>query len=186
MKKLIRDYWLLFVISSSIILADQVTKAIVRANIPFGQSWMPWEWLAQYFRFVHWENPGAALGLFPSGGTVFSILAIFVSIFIIFYFPQIPKNEKMMRIALAMQLGGAIGNLIDRIQFGPVTDFISVGNFPVFNIADANISVGVAILILGLWISERKAKDAELLSEDTEAIESTTNDQPMQSSRDLP
>lgn len=71
-----------------------------------------------------------------------------------------------MRLAMAMQLGGAVGNLIDRIVFGPVTDFISVGNFAVFNIADASITVGVGILILALWLSERKEKNEESVSDE--------------------
>jgi len=58
-------------------------------------------------------------------------------------------------------LGGALGNLIDRIVFGPVTDFISVGRFPVFNIADSSITIGVGLLILGLLISERREKLAQ-------------------------
>ena len=70
-----------------------------------------------------------------------------------------------MRIALAMQMGGALGNLIDRIRFGPVTDFIAVGSFPVFNVADASITVGVGILLLFLWILERKEKQAEAETE---------------------
>jgi signal peptidase II len=60
-----------------------------------------------------------------------------------------------------MQLGGALGNLIDRIVFGPVTDFISVGNFAVFNIADANITVGVGLLILALWLDEKNENKAD-------------------------
>jgi len=79
----------------------------------------------------------------------------------VIYYPQIPQDEKLMRIAMSMQLGGALGNLIDRVIFGPVTDFISVGTFPVFNIADASITVGVGILILGLWLSERREQGAE-------------------------
>jgi signal peptidase II len=185
LKKILKEYWLLFLISPLIILIDQITKAIVRANIPFGSRWMPWEWLSPYFRFVHWQNTGAAFGLFQQGGLVFSILAILVSLFIIFYFPQIPRNEIMMRAALALQLGGAIGNLIDRIRFGPVTDFISFGDFPVFNVADASISIGVAILILGLWISERKAKDEALLAEDDESVDSGAGEGPLQSGFDI-
>lgn len=63
-----------------------------------------------------------------------------------------------MRVAISMQLGGALGNLIDRILFGPVTDFISVGRFPVFNIADSSITVGVGLLLLALWNAEQKEK----------------------------
>ncbi|MDY6867785.1 MAG: signal peptidase II, partial [Chloroflexota bacterium] len=61
-----------------------------------------------------------------------------------------------------LQLGGALGNLIDRIRFGPVTDFISVGEFPVFNIADACITIGVGLLILSMWLSERQEQNTPL------------------------
>jgi signal peptidase II len=156
LKKIIKEYWLLIIITIFILIFDQITKAIVRANIPFGGRWMPLEWLAPYFRFVHWENTGAAFGLFQQGGVVFGILAVIVSIFIVIYYPQVPKEATLMRVSLAMQLGGALGNLIDRIVFGPVTDFISVLGFPVFNIADSAITVGVGLLILGLWLSEQR------------------------------
>ena len=161
MKKIFKQYGLLFIVVAVIIIIDQVTKAIVRANIPFGGQWMPVEWLAPFFRFVHWNNTGAAFGLFQNGGLVFGILAVIVSGVIIYFFPQIPRENTWMRIALAMQMAGALGNLIDRIWFGPVTDFISVGSFAVFNIADSSITVGVAILILTLWLEERKEKQQE-------------------------
>lgn len=162
MKKIVREYWLLFVIASIVVILDQVSKALVRANIPFGGRWMPLKWLEPYFRFVHWENTGAAFGFFQNGGLIFGIMAVIVSVVIILYYPQIPKDKKLMRVAMAMQLGGALGNLIDRIVFGPVTDFISVGNFAVFNIADSNITVGVGLLILALWLDERMENRGEL------------------------
>lgn len=160
MKNILKKYWLLISITALIILVDQVSKAIIRVNIPFGGRWMPWDWLAPYFRFVHWENTGAAFGLFQGGGVVFGILAVIVSIFIVAYYPHVPEEEALMRVALAMQLGGALGNLIDRIVFGPVTDFISVMGFPVFNIADSSITIGVALLILALWLNERRVNRA--------------------------
>lgn len=89
---------------------------------------------------------------------VFTILAFIVSLAILYYFPRVPRGEWLMRLALALQLGGAIGNLIDRLTLGTVTDFISVGTFAVFNVADASISVGTVILILAVWLSERKQK----------------------------
>lgn len=156
MKKIFKEYWLLLIVASIVVVLDQMTKSYVRAHIPFGGRWMPLEWLAPYFRFVHWENTGAAFGLFQDGGPIFAVLAVIVSVFIIVYYPQIPKDEKLMRFAMGMQMGGALGNLIDRILFGPVTDFISVGEFAVFNIADASITVGVGLLIFSLWLSERK------------------------------
>ena len=63
---------------------------------------------------------------------------------------------------MAMQMGGALGNLVDRIVFGPVTDFIAVGEFPVFNIADSSITIGVGLLILSLWVNERREKKSAL------------------------
>jgi len=166
LKKIIKEYWLLFSVASIIVVLDQISKAIVRANIPFGGRWMPLDWLAPYFRFVHWENTGAAFGIFQNGGAIFAILAVIVAAFIVIYYPQIPEDEPLMRVAMALQLGGALGNLIDRIVFGPVTDFISVGNFAVFNIADSSITVGVGILILALWLSERNEKKEESVSDE--------------------
>ena len=178
MKKIFKQYGLLLIVVVVILVLDQVTKAIVRANIPFGGQWMPVEWLAPYFRFVYWHNTGAAFGLFQNGGLIFGIMAVIVSGFIIYYFPQIPREHKWMRVALAMQMAGALGNLIDRIRFGTVTDFISVGNFPVFNVADSSITVGVGILILAMWIDERKERRQTLEesqpSEDSETAGNET------------
>jgi signal peptidase II len=87
---------------------------------------------------------------------LFSILAIIVSIAIIYYFPQVSRQDWLIRLALGIMLGGAIGNLIDRIQFGAVTDFISVGNFAVFNIADGSVTVGTILLIIGMYVHEKR------------------------------
>ena len=86
---------------------------------------------------------------------VFTVLAFVVIAAILFYYPQVERDDWSLRLALSLQMGGAMGNLIDRLTIGHVTDFISVGNFPVFNIADASISVGAAVLFLGIWVRER-------------------------------
>jgi signal peptidase II len=158
LKKYIWDYIVLLSIALIIVLLDQWTKNMVRTLIPFGQSWSPWSWLEPYLRIVHWQNTGAAFGMFQRYGMVFTVLAFIVSIGILYYYPQVPRNEVAMRLAMAMMLGGALGNLIDRLTQGTVTDFVSVGTFAVFNVADACISVGTLILILALWNSERKQK----------------------------
>lgn len=176
MKKTLKEYWILLTVVPVILIIDQVTKAIVRANIPFGTVWMPWEWLRPVLKFVYWHNTGAAFGLFQNGGTIFGIMAVLVSIFIIVYFPQVPKDEKLMRVALSMQMAGALGNLIDRLVFGPVTDFISVGTFAVFNIADSSITVGTGLLILSIWLAERK-EQKEKAQRAAEAVEPTESDQ---------
>jgi signal peptidase II len=158
LKKYFRDYAFLLGIAGFIVVVDQLTKYLVRTLLPFAGSWSPFLWLEPYIRIVHWQNTGAAFGMLQGFGSVFAILAVFVSIAILYYFPRVPSSEWAMRLAMAMQLGGAVGNLIDRITVGTVTDFVSVGTFAVFNVADACISVGTVILILAVWDSERRQK----------------------------
>ena len=119
---------------------------------------MPLEWLSPYARVVHWYNTGAAFGMFQGMGVFFSILSALVIVAIIYYYPRVPQEDWSLRIAMTLQMGGAIGNLIDRLTIGHVTDFISIGSFPVFNIADSCITMGVVVLIIGVWMQERKLK----------------------------
>jgi len=158
LKKPIKDYAFLLTISGTIILLDQVTKNLVRSNLHFGEIWPQNHWIVNYARIVHWSNTGAAFGMLQNFGIAFAILAVVVSIAILIYFPRIPRNDWLLRLALALQLGGAIGNLIDRLTIGHVTDFISLDSFAVFNIADASISIGVALLAVSLIQRERKEK----------------------------
>ncbi|HSO13674.1 MAG TPA: signal peptidase II [Anaerolineales bacterium] len=154
---LFRKYWQIVAIAIVIVVLDQWTKGLVRANIPLGGTWLPesWEWLSPYARIVHWYNTGAAFGMFKEGSMVFTVLAFIVIGLILYYYPHVEKADWSLRIAMSMQLGGATGNLIDRLTIGHVTDFISVGTFPVFNVADASITVGAAVLFLGIWMMER-------------------------------
>lgn len=167
MKKYIRDYVFLLSIATIIVLLDQWTKNLVRTRIPFGGSWSPWPWLEPYARLVHWQNTGAAFGMFQNLSIVFTVLAFIVSVAILYYFPRVPRSERLMRLALALQLGGAVGNLVDRLTLGTVTDFISLGGFAVFNIADACISVGTVLLIFAVWNNERKQKKLAQLSQES-------------------
>lgn len=158
MKRYYQDYAFLLTFAGVIVLFDQWTKQLVRANLAIGDQWSPWPWLADYARIVHWKNTGAAFGMFQNFGNVFMVLAIIVSLAILYYFPQVPRQDWPLRLAMGLQLGGAVGNLIDRLTVGYVTDFVSIGNFAVFNVADASISVGVAVLVIGMWLKERSQK----------------------------
>jgi signal peptidase II len=158
LKKPLRDYAILLSLSGLIIVLDQFTKYLVQNYIPMGAAWSPWPWLAPYARIIHISNTGAAFGIFQGFGGVFTILAIIVAGAILYYFPRVPSRDWPLRLALILQFGGAIGNLIDRLRQGYVTDFVSVGNFAVFNVADACISIGVAVLIIGVWIMEQQQK----------------------------
>lgn len=171
MNRYLHDYLILFGLAGAVIALDQWTKWLVRTNLPFQGTWLPgWlSWLSPYARIVHWYNSGAAFGSFQNGNSVFTVLAIIVIIAILYYYPRIEAQDWTLRLAMGLQLGGAAGNLIDRLMMGKVTDFISIGNFPVFNVADSSISVGVAVLLLGVWIKERAEKKSAQQATDTES-----------------
>lgn len=156
----LRYFFYIIVVPGIIVAIDQYTKWLVRSNLSLGESWMPIDWLAPYARILHWYNTGVAFGLFQGGGIIFILLPIIIVIGILIYFPRISDDDWSLRLALSLQLGGALGNLVDRITIGHVTDFISVGRFPVFNVADSAITVGTIVLILGVWLQEKREKAA--------------------------
>ncbi len=158
MKKKIQSYIVLFVIAGIVIALDQWTKLLVRNNLDMGEMWVPWPWLVPYARVVHWYNTGVAFGMFQDQGVIFKVLNSIIAMLILIFYPRLSQGDWFMKIALSMQFGGAVGNLIDRFTIGHVTDFISIGNFAVFNVADGAVSVGVAIMIIGLWLQERRDK----------------------------
>jgi signal peptidase II len=178
LNRYVKDYLILLGISGSVIALDQWTKWLVRENLPFQGTWLPeWlGWLSPYARIVHWYNSGAAFGMFQNGNMVFTVLAFIVIGAIIYYYPHVESEDWTLKLAMGLQLAGAAGNLIDRLIMGKVTDFISIGTFPVFNVADSSISVGVAVLLLGVWIKERaekkKASEQSVLNGDPSAVNS--------------
>ena len=146
---------LVYVLAALVVLGDQYSKHVVRMTLPLNTSWNPLPWLAPYARVLYIQNTGAAFGLFKDAGLFFTVVAIVVSVVIVVYNQRLPTGHWWMRLALGMQLGGALGNLVDRLFFHTVTDFISIGNFAIFNVADASISLGVALLALIMWIEAR-------------------------------
>ena len=164
MKKIIQTYALLAGMGVLIVGIDQWTKALVRSNLALGEMWSPWPWLAPYARIVNWNNTGAAFGMFKGFSGIFTILAVVVALVIIYYFPKVSPKDWILRIAMGLQFGGAVGNLVDRLTLGRVTDFISVGSFAVFNVADSSITIGVIVLVLGVWLNEMKEKKEEKAS----------------------
>ena len=161
MKRLVTDYLILLGIAGAVVALDQWTKWLVRENLPFQGTWLPeWlDWLSPYARIVHWYNSGAAFGMFQNGNLIFTILAFIVIGAILFYYPRVDRDDWTLKLAMGLQLSGAAGNLVDRLVMGKVTDFISLGAFPVFNVADSSITIGVIVLLLGVWIKERKERN---------------------------
>ena len=151
--------WLmLLAVALTVIVADQVTKALVIANLAPYEEWMPIEALRPYFTIHHVRNTGAAFGILPGGGTLLMIIALVVVGVIIYFYRQLPERVWLVRVALGLQLGGAVGNLIDRVRLGYVIDFFDVKFWPVFNIADSSIVVGVFALLILMWWADRRAK----------------------------
>ena len=102
--------------------------------------------------FTYVRNPGAAFGLLPYRTFFFVAVTLIVVVFMLVYYRALPESFNVLRTALALQLGGALGNLIDRLRFGQVIDFIDVKFFPpVFNLADSAIVIGVGIFIIAFF-----------------------------------
>ena len=128
-----------------VIVADQVTKAAIRASLHPGETW-PEGW--ELIRLSHVHNTGAAFGILQGAGT-FLVVAPFLAIAAITVFLlTLPTHSRWYSIALAAILGGAVGNLIDRIRLGHVTDFIDPTHYPSFNLADSAIVLGVLTIVV--------------------------------------
>lgn len=160
----------LFVFSLSILILtislDQITKNIITSMIPLGQS-MP---TTGFFRLTHVTNTGSAFGLFTDQTTMLT-LASFVGIGVLLLFHYSHQIRTVfVHVCLGLQLGGAAGNLYDRIILGHVIDFIDVGIWPVFNIADSAIVVGLLGLMLALMFS-RPTKDCSQIFEQKTSVE---------------
>ena len=138
-----------FLIAGTVLALDQATKAIIRATLSPGEAWPDADWL---LHIVHVTNSGAAFGILQ-GQTVFLIVTSFLGVAaIVLYYASPPLEHGLLRAALGLQLGGAAGNLIDRIRVGEVTDFVNFEFFPAFNVADASITVGV-VAIIGFFLA---------------------------------
>lgn len=153
-----QKYKILLGVAGIVIIIDQLSKAWVRATLWPTQVWIPIGWLEPYFKIVNWKNTGGSFGIFPNGGTFFSILALLAIAVIIFYYPRINDNDWSLRWALAFLLGGVSGNLIDRLHQGYVTDFISIGPTYVLNLADVSNLAGVIIVLIGVILEEQKKR----------------------------
>ena len=136
----------------AVLIADQLTKFAVKGTLRLGESW-PSDGL---IRITHGANTGTAFGLLPNQ-TLFLIFASIIAIgFLVYFYRAYALPRPILRLAIGLQLGGAFGNLFDRVAFGSVTDFIDVGWWPIFNIADSSICVGMTTLIVVLLLFDRK------------------------------
>ena len=147
------------VIAVAVIVIDQTSKLMVRNALAIRETWAPIEALGDYFQIVHWKNTGVAFGLFPGVGWMMPFAGlVFLALIVLFYSP-ILNGSFSFAIAIGLQLGGAIGNLIDRLnpEIGYVVDFIWIWKYPVFNLADCAVVIGAGILLITLWKNDSAA-----------------------------
>lgn len=149
-------------ISLCIVAMDQVAKQVAEAQLTPHQAVN----LLPFFDWYLTYNAGAAFSLLADAGGwqrwLFTIIAIVISVVIVQWIMNLPADDRLTALSLSLILGGAIGNLIDRVMLGHVIDYIQVwlGSypFPAFNIADAAISVGAALLIASSLFGRNRAK----------------------------
>ena len=147
-----RDFNLLQ-LAAIVFLLDQLTKFLVRAYLPFGYSF-PFD---GFFRITHTHNTGSAFGILQGQNTPL-IFVSFIGIFVLaLIYRSQTRPTNLLRLSLGLQIGGALGNLLDRLRLGSVTDFIDVGPWPVFNLADASIVSG--LVLLGWLLLRPSGKD---------------------------
>jgi signal peptidase II len=132
-----------------VLLADQGTKALVRANVAVGSQ----DPVLPAVKLVHVRNEGIAFGALSGGGTLVTVLvAVALVALLAFFVTHLRRPYAWLPVGLL--LGGAVGNLLDRVRLGAVTDFVKLPAWPAFNLADVAITIGVVALVLVMWSDE--------------------------------
>ena len=145
-------------VSAILVLADQVSKAIVVRTMSLYES-IPI--IPNFFNFTYITNDGMAFGIdFPFGYFIFSAVSLLLTLFLFWYLWSVRNHSIVIRLGLAMIIAGAIGNLIDRLMLGEVIDFLDfmIRDFHwyVFNLADSYVTVGMVLLLIDSIILEKK------------------------------
>jgi len=147
-----------FLLAGAVFAFDQLTKALVRSSLALGESWPSDDWLV---KITHVTNTGAAFGMLQGQGLFLTVTAVLAIGAIFFYYAFPPLEHGLLRLALGLQLGGAAGNLVDRLRFGEVTDFIDFPRYPEFNVADSSITIGLAVIVGFFILSERNKPERD-------------------------
>ncbi len=167
---LFRDKILLGTVLGAFVL-DQVSKRIITAWLDLGESW-PSE---GFFRITYGTNSGTAFGLFPNHTTLLIVVSLVAIGFLFYFYRAHAMPSLVLRFAIGLQLGGAFGNLIDRVLNGKVVDFIDVGPWPIFNLADSSIVVGIFILMAVFLLTKESTEERQTAPA---TAESETKDPP--------
>lgn len=158
----IRRLAMLFTIAAVVLIADQFSKAWVLANLRLGETYEAIPALAPFFRLTRSENTGSAFGFLPQAGSAFLLLALVIVVGMAIFYPRLSDEARLTRIGLALVMGGALGNALDRVQHGAVIDFIHytipglISN--VSNLADHAIVIGVILTFIDAWRVDMQRK----------------------------
>jgi signal peptidase II len=157
----VRPAVILALTAVAIYAADQVTKAIVVATIPFGQRV---DVIGDVVQLWHLRNTGAAFSLLPGATWLFVPITVLALGMVAYFHRQFRDRGAWIHVVLGAVLGGALGNLTDRLRLGYVVDFVSVGigdlRWPAFNVADPSVVIGIGLLVLYLtFVDGRPQRD---------------------------
>jgi signal peptidase II len=154
--------WLILIVAALVVALDQSSKYLVTQSLPVGGVWSPFPGPTPFFQIVYTYNTGATFGLFKDLGPVFILIALAVVGVMILYARKLRSDQWLTCVALGLLLGGAIGNLIDRIRLGHVIDFIDVGvgsrRWYTSNLSDVSLVLGVILLGVAMLIEEIRHK----------------------------
>ena len=168
---------IVLIVAVLVIVIDQVVKYLVSTSLPLGGAWSPLSGPSPFFQIVHVPNTGVAFGLFKDLGVVFIIVPLIISGVIVYYARRVRSDQKLVAFALGLMLGGALGNVIDRIRFGGgVLDFfeVGIGTFRnASNFADWSIVAGVFVWALAMFLDERKPKQIQAAAPATNEVDSS-------------
>ncbi|MGG5253020.1 signal peptidase II [Neobacillus sp. SM06] len=149
-----------YLIAVFIIGLDQVTKWLVVTKMEFGQSITI---IDQFLYITSHRNRGAAWGILQGQMWLFYVITLVVIVAIVYYIQKAAKGKILLGVSLALMLGGAIGNFIDRVVRKEVVDFIHTFifsyDFPIFNVADSSLVIGVGLLMIQMLLDERETKE---------------------------
>jgi signal peptidase II len=144
----------LIAVAAAAIAGDQITKEIVTSELGFDQSVRVLGPLSLH----RVQNSGIAFGLFSSATVLVTVLTTIAVAWMIVFFARSGARHPVLPAALGLLIGGSVSNLVDRVRLGHVTDFLDIGWWPAFNLADSFIVIGVAILLVALIVADRRPK----------------------------
>jgi signal peptidase II len=158
-----RRWLFLAVVIATVLILDQVTKRLVVGALDLGESITPIPALGDFFQLTRSENTGSAFGFLPQAGDIFLVIAVVVVAVMLAFYGRLPERARLTRLGVGLVCAGALGNALDRLEYGAVVDFIHyripgvISN--VSNLADHAIVFGVIMIFIDSWRSDRNTRD---------------------------